>query len=176
MGIIHTPWKFFSEKGGRYRILAAYGIDYFFARGHSQDPSFSLMGRIEREGYPTGTWRDVRHGAIHEEIDAHFPELRKYLKWHLVSVKEPLHYLANAKYWWEKIKGVSQWPAQIGEPDPSTAFKETVIFGGLEGDREALQEAFSGNGWESVERWLKSRLEPLMLNFAKDMSELGVLE
>ncbi len=37
-------------------------------------------------------------GCIHEEIAKHLPELAPYIKWHLCSTDEPMHYIANAIY------------------------------------------------------------------------------
>jgi len=37
-------------------------------------------------------------GCQHEEIEKHFPDLRKYVKWHLCSSDGPMHYVANTVY------------------------------------------------------------------------------
>lgn len=37
-------------------------------------------------------------GCLHEEIAEHFPELAKYIKWHLCSTDGPLHYVSNTVY------------------------------------------------------------------------------
>lgn len=176
MGMITTPWKFFSENGARYRISATYGIDYAFGRRHSQHPHFSVTGRIDKESH-LGTWHDDGGGSFHEEVAEHFPELRKCIKWHLVSLSEPLHYLANAKYWLEKATGNSDWPDQPGEQNPLDALKKSIIFGVVDGDAEAIARFNDPHvDFREFEKWLRSRKEPLMLEFGKDMSELGVLE
>lgn len=37
-------------------------------------------------------------GCMHEEISKYFPELRKYIKWHLCSSVGPVHYIENTIY------------------------------------------------------------------------------
>lgn len=37
-------------------------------------------------------------GCMHEEIAKSFPELAPFIKWHLTSTDEPLHYVANTVY------------------------------------------------------------------------------
>ena len=61
--------------------------------GHS---TFSITGQIGAGNNP-----DVC-GCIHDEIAIHFPELKKYIKWHLTSTEGPLHYVANTVYWTKK--------------------------------------------------------------------------
>lgn len=59
-----------------------------------QEPYFSITAMIRepRKLEPHSA------GCLHEEIAENFPELEKYIKWHLVSYKEPMHYLGNSLY------------------------------------------------------------------------------
>lgn len=161
-----TPWKLFD--GGNQRIRVTYGLDYAFASRNNQEPYFSATCDIEeKHGI---RWIDSGGGAAHELIGRHFPELRPYLKWHLVSTGEPMHYIANAQYWWEKMNGSSRWPAQAGEPNPKDAFLHTIIFGGIPGEK--LRDT---SFWAQMEPWLRERFQKLMGHFAADMETLGVL-
>ena len=128
-----TAWREYTSGGRRERIRAKYGIDEEFARRNNQAPYFSITVDIEER---RGTlWYDAGGGADHRAVARHFPELKPYLKWHLFSVGEgPMHYLANAKYWWEKMVGVSRWPKSAGEPDPMEAFASTIVLGALHED------------------------------------------
>lgn len=164
-----TAWKEFREGGERFRIRASYGIDEDFARRNNQDPHFSVTGEIER--YNGLRWKDYASGMIHEEIAKHFPELSDYLKWHLVSTVEPMHYIANAKYWWEMATGTGEWKRRPEDPDPVQAFKSTIIFDGIQGEKIPPLSM----SWFDVEVWLRGRLPYLMENFRADMKELGVL-
>jgi len=38
-------------------------------------------------------------GCLHEDIARVFPELAPFIKWHLTSTDEPLHYVENTMYW-----------------------------------------------------------------------------
>lgn len=63
--------------------------------GHN---SFSITGSL----YKTGKRSDkflITCGCIHEIIKKLAPEYSKYIKWHLMSSDEPLHYVANTIYW-----------------------------------------------------------------------------
>lgn len=163
-----TPWKLFD--GGRQRIRAKYGIDYNFGRRNSQAPHFSVTCDIEEKH---GTrWVDSGGGAAHDLISKQFPELAPYVKWHLVAVGEgPMHYIANAQYWFEKMNGTSKWKPSPGDPDPKSAFLHTIIFGGIPG--ETLRDT---SFWAQMQPWLEARLPKLMGRFSADMRELGVLE
>ena len=44
-------------------------------------------------------WKFYIWWCIHEEIEKHFPEFKKYIKWHLMSSEWPIHYIANTTYW-----------------------------------------------------------------------------
>lgn len=170
--LIQTDWKRFKEGGRHYRIRAKYGMDYDFAERNKQDPHFSVTGEIDE--LRGGRWKEDSGGALHDDVARHFPELEPYIKWHLVAWPSgPMHYLGNAKYWWEKMAGISKWPAQPGEPDPAEAFASTVVLGALPDD---LMPPTHPEAWPEVEAWLKDRLPTLMEAFRADMEALGVME
>lgn len=78
--------KTFTTDEGKFRITATAKLtDYF-----------SLTGSIDQA--VNGFWREHSGGCIHEEIAEHFPELRPYIKWHLVSKKQPIHYITNTLF------------------------------------------------------------------------------
>lgn len=162
-----TPWKLFD--GGKQRIRVKYGLDYDFARRNNQQPYFSATCDIE-EKLGNGHWRESGGGAAHEMIAKYFPDLEPYLKWHLVSLGQPMHYLANAKYWWEQAMGKTK-PAEYQRVDPRDAFKSTIVFGGISGEKMPYS-----NDWQDIEKWLNERLPKLMGRFSADMKTLGVLE
>jgi len=78
--------KYFKEDGKDKRIDVVLRYDDSCNNGHN---TFGITGTI----YPDGT-----SGCIHDEIAKHFPQLAKYIKWHLCSSDGPLHYIANTKY------------------------------------------------------------------------------
>jgi hypothetical protein len=165
-----TPEKTFKQGNQTFRIVATYGIDYDFARKHGQAPSFSATATIDE--LRGRRWVDYSGGMQHDEIVHNFPALTPYLKWHLVSTQEPMHYLANAKYWWEKMTGTSEWKDRPGDTDPEAAFRSTIVYGGIPGDRMPELSA----PWPVVAAWLRDRLPKLMGHFTADMASLGVLE
>ena len=89
-------------------------------------------------------------GAIHDEIVEAAPELAPFIKWHLCSEDEPLHYVANTEYWvkqgnLEYARNCAVW---------HDATDEDLRIDGLK-DR------------------LMARLPGLMAEFRKDMEALG---
>lgn len=54
--------------------------------GHN---TFSITGEIPSE---------ERFGCIHKEIAEAIPMLAPFIKWHLTSTDEPMHYIANTIY------------------------------------------------------------------------------
>jgi len=110
---------------------------------------FSLTGTIEEQRY--GIWGDHRGGCLHEEISKHFPELIPYIRWHLTGWDGPMHYAANAAYWWMlylqasgKIplyESSSALNTSVYRPEEGHTseklleyFKHTTVFGALPDD------------------------------------------
>jgi hypothetical protein len=200
-----TPWHFYHENGMRHRIQANYGVDYGFGTQHRQEPYFSVTGTIDIQAR-NNRWMDSAGGMLHDEISKRIPILRPYLKWHLVGPEGPMHYFANAKYWFETAQGKeeeSRFPT-----NPIEAFKHTIVLGAFPGDEAPLElqndlehaawrakanepkyrgpkewrpgntqkTFFRGIPWSHVQAWLEERLPKLQAAWVVDMGELGVLE
>ena len=74
--------------------------------GHN---SFAITGEVIYRSYEN----PEICGCIHEEIEKHFPELKKYIKWHLTSSDGPMHYVANTIY---HAKDREDTKLEIGAP------------------------------------------------------------
>jgi hypothetical protein len=70
------------------KIKATAKMQFF----RNEEPYFSITGEIYKNQ------KLAEYGCIHEEIEKHFPYLKKYIKWHLCSTKEPIYYLENTLY------------------------------------------------------------------------------
>lgn len=60
--------------------------------------SFSITGEL----YKASRRNDsalISCGCLHDEIKVIAPEYSKFIKWHLMSSKEPLYYFENTLYW-----------------------------------------------------------------------------
>jgi hypothetical protein len=171
--MITTPWKTYREGGTKYRIRATYGMDYAFARRNNQEPYFSLTGEIERQAR-NNRWMGAGAGMVHEELVKHFPQLGEIVHWHLSSLVGPMHYIANAKYWWEDwTHGVGAFP----RISPLRAFASTIAWGALPGeDSEAGLASEMTRPWYEVRDWLSARLTQLQRAFRNDMEAIGVWE
>lgn len=162
--MITTPWKTYKEGKRTYRIQARYGLHKI----GTQEPYFSVTGSIDR-AIPGGRWYEESGGQLHKEIAKHFPQLRPLLKWHLVSIeKGPMHYLANADFWWKEYQSLQGKP---GERIALENFKDTIIFGGVAGDRLPPEDATPAE----IRGWLTHRLPVLMRNFHRALDENGIL-
>lgn len=110
----------------------------------------------------------VACGCQHNIIRAYFPDYEKYLKWHLVSTIEPMHYLANGLYWLK----------EGNIPN----FKHTVVWGEVETDQDftsdwlenyALFSKYANKSTHNpIQEYLVKRLPALMDKFEQDMTEL----
>lgn len=82
--------KNISYDGEPARIKATVRYDDDCGNGHN---SFAITGEIwqRRRGV-------VTCGCIHDEIAKHFPKLKPFIKWHLMSSDGPMHYVANSLY------------------------------------------------------------------------------
>ena len=73
--------------------------------GCRQAPSVSVTCEVVDRHH-----RFVSGGADHALIVEHFPSLKPLIDCHLWGVGEgPMHYIANAVYWWELALGYSRW-------------------------------------------------------------------
>jgi len=86
-------------------------------------------------------------GCIHDEIAKRFPELKKYIKWHLTSSEGPMHYIANSMYW--------------------------AYIGNLENARASAVWPEAENYGAFLRETLEARLPKLMEEFEADMIGLG---
>lgn len=74
--------------------------------GHN---TFSITGTVREPGR-----RDIAAGGcLHDDIAKTFPELEKYIKWHLCSTDGPMHYPGNALY---HAGDKDCWGRRKGEP------------------------------------------------------------
>lgn len=104
---------------------------------------------ITTDIWVTNIWEDdrwVEWWAMHDEIIEHFPELKKYIKWHLVSSDWPMYYIENTMYLAKE--GDLEWA------------RKTAIY--PEASLTELQN----------KQILMERLPDLMKEFKKDMEEL----
>lgn len=156
-----TPWRPFTDKPFPL-VRATYGFHYIY--GNSA-PYFSLTGDIKEHANQRP--QDYSGGSCHDSIVAAFPELADLVPWHLVDQNGlPMHYIANAVYWFEQIGKPKQnsWDA-----DPETAFKNTVVFGAV--NLDTMPEL--GNV-SACKDWLVARVIPLRDAFLAAMARHDV--
>jgi len=112
----------------------------------------------------TGTdYRLVACGQQHDLIKELFPDLEKYLKWHLASTDGPLHYIANSLYW----AGKNGWcDGKPNDPPNLEYFRSTAVW------PDATQSVID-KPRKVLERALGRRLPIVMREFMKAMQELG---
>lgn len=166
--------KTYTDHGRTYRIIATYGLDYGFARQNNQAPHFSITCQID-EKTKNGRWREEGGGADHKSIVKHFPELEPLIKWHLTGTDGPMHYIENARYFWEQYTGVSKWERRPYDPDPLEAFKRLTVWGVVPSDESVSLFVQSAMHYE-VESYLVDRLPALLASFEADMRENQVWE
>lgn len=177
MTMFQTEWKKYSEQGQRYRMRVKYGLDYGFAKKYDQAPHFSITMESERQAR-NNHWYEDGAGAAHDQIARRFPELARLIKWHSFALVEgPMHYLANAKYWWEIARGLKPLP-KYTRGDPWAIFESTIVYGALPGEESGADadRRYAEVTWPKVEEWLRTRLPQLNAEFEADMAAIGALE
>ena len=130
--------KEYVENGKIYKQFVYLRFDNSNWNGHNE---FAITSDIYEGGKYVSWW------ANHDDIVRNFPELKKYIKRHLVSADGPLYYIVNTLYLAKN--GDLEWA------------RGTAIF------PEATLEELKN------ETILKQRLPGLMEEFKKDMEELG---
>jgi hypothetical protein len=137
----------------------------------TQLPSFSVTGDIYSLRRGRKVWE--AGGCLHGEINEHISELVPYIKWHLYTIGEgPLHYIANAMYWWELAKGISRWQKSehYGHDDFSQILCNHVIYGATPTYDNRDPVRFANK--HIMLAWLKCRWAEMNQNFKRDMSRL----
>ena len=78
-------------------ITVTLGLDLDFAKKNKQEPRFTITGESR-----------LGAGCIHDEIHEHFPRYRNIIRWHHCGLETgPMHYIANALYWWGQTEKMS---------------------------------------------------------------------
>jgi hypothetical protein len=104
--------RFYTEGKRQYRITAKVRYDDECNNGHN---TFAITADIDVKS--GSGWREDAGGCCHDEVAKHFPELAPFIKWHLVSSDQPLHYIANTVY---HAGDRDHWGLRKGE------FKQTI--------------------------------------------------
>jgi len=128
--------------------------------GHN---SFSITGEIRLKDKRRKDCETC--GCIHDDIEKYFPQLAKYIKWHLTSTDGPMHYIENSLYWLGK-RGYCD--GKDNSPPKFDYFKSTAVW------PDAPEEMLT---WDEkkITDTLTARLENLMAEFKKDVKELGLV-
>lgn len=132
--------------------------------GHN---SFAITANLYDRGYirneafvtlSTGKKRWLGScGCLHDHIAKYFPELQKYIKWHLCEGVEPMYYIENSLYW----LGLRNAPKADFENFKSTAIWPEAPLIALEWDEKTATAK------------LNERLPALMKDFRAAVKELG---
>ena len=115
-----TFTKYYTEDGQRYKITATVRHDDECSNGHN---TFTITADIYE--IKNGAARWIAGGCQHEEIKKHFPELAKYIKWHLCGTDGPMHYIANTLYF---AGDADCWGRRPGDP---IGYEKTIKFEGF---------------------------------------------
>lgn len=99
----------YKERGNQYTITVEMRFDDNCNNGHED---FAITADIRENG------REYMGGCCHEEIAKHFPELAHVIKWHLVGVAGPMHYIANTTYHADEHGPTHAWIYHTGQIDP----------------------------------------------------------
>lgn len=171
-------------------LVVHYGFDVEFAIKCDQAPHFSVTIEILPPGWFEG--RDiVGGGADHETVAKYYPNLAKIIRWHLVAwPNNPMHYVANGRFWLEKLLGISQYKTETYE-NPERAFRSTVLMGIHDSDEAFLQRMKDEFGGEYhsevtkklvrekvaplVQKWCELRRDLIEQSFYADMQEFGLI-
>ena len=162
--------KSYTERGESFEITAKADITSL----GNQHPYFSLTADIDRVAR-NGRRTEDSGGCLHDEIARRFPKLAKYIRWHLVSVDEPIHYLANSLYW----AGLQGWTDGKSDSPPRLDYlKSTCQWDG--GDFILRLLMGRGNKKNPINRIkaailtaiLNKRKAAVMAAFLHDMAEL----
>lgn len=113
----------------RGRFTVEYGLHYL--KGNS-GPYIFVTAELSRPG-----GRVEACGKMHGDVLAVWPDLKPLTDLHLsYPGSGPMHYVADAVYWWEKAVGISKWEQRSYDPDPTETFRSHCLWGQMPGDDE----------------------------------------
>lgn len=132
----------------------------------NQLPYFSIT--LEREEKKRNNrWYDAGGGAALEEIAENFPALAPLVKWHLCDQDgTPMHYLANAIFWYEIATGVRECGPRETKESAMKSFRSCAIWTDHVSD--------PGVSVDVMRKLLPSRLPSLRATFKREMAEADV--
>ena len=168
--------KFYTEDGQRYKIKATVSHDDERNNGHN---TFTVTADIYE--IKNGCARWISGGCQHEKIKQHFPELAKYIKWHLCGTDGPMHYIANTLF----LAGDRDCLGR--RQGDHIGYEVETPTGYSEGKQRELDAARVAAIWEDatdeelslpaekLKQKLIDRLPALMAEFKKDVEELGFI-
>ena len=129
---VKTFSKEYTENGTTCKIIAEARYDDKCGNGHN---SFGITASIYDRNRNNGDSSIMLSngskcwlgscGCQHEKIEKHFPDLAKYIKWHMTASGGPMHYVENTIY---HASDRDHNGHKAGEPDH---FEERVYFGGF---------------------------------------------
>lgn len=171
-----TEWRRIpGDTGSHVQELQA---DYGWSNLGTQEPYWSVTAVMRERPKRGGRWVDRCFGCQHDSVQATFPELTPTLRWHLAGkASGPMHYYENAVYWAEFIAGCSEFERRPCDPDPTEAFKRTVILLDSEAmpaiptewDPDTSQTAQREAVRKLVIAWCEERFERLMEAMRADL-------
>jgi hypothetical protein len=104
-------------------------------------------------------------GCLHEDVAKYFPEIAPTIRWHLSYSGIPMHYIANAKFWYDGANGLR--PMAKYDPEPRKTFVSHVV--PLAGD-EPL--AWLDLPWPECQALLESREAELRAAYKREVLDL----
>ena len=92
--LVRNQKKVMTRVIGREKLVVTIQHDDEYGNGHN---SFAITGTLSVKE-KNNRWHEYGWGMLHDEVARIFPEIVPYLKWHLCSTDEPMHYVANTMY------------------------------------------------------------------------------
>lgn len=188
--------KTFALRNGN-ELVVKYGFDLAFAERNNQAPYFTITAS-EYRVFKSGPHKGQRHsepescGMQHAKILKAWPAAAPLVRWHLSApLGGPMHYVANARYWFELHAGISRWSKSdsAADPDPWETFKSHVVWGVCEQDRtdrlpnlpkgcalwrDVEKETLRASVGRQLEEWCLGRLPKLQETFKADVTAAGI--
>lgn len=168
-----TTFRYVPKHRQYVRAKVTFNENYFSITGEVYVPGGNAFGHERR--VIRGVLCTLQAcGRVDEEIAEAFPELAPLQRWHLCSLTEPLHYVANSWYWLtgyaDRIAG-EPWSKhsyyeEFDTPTLRKHFCSASLYGLLpEETDEFLDNELVATTKEEFEAWCAARLPTLLEQF-----------
>lgn len=147
----------FEENGKYYLLIASAKLEKLSGNKHAY---FSITADLKESANTVKyykqygnviSWREYSGGCLHDEVEKHVPEWKKYLKWHLTDATGiPMYYIENTLYHASNLDCWGKYKGEPKSPETKIYFNDVPIPYGEKLSQKFIAFIQERNDWENL--------------------------